>query len=171
MTKTLGNTDANGTKKNVKDVKFWGNGDAWQLICKASSEDEGWMKSTKAYEIPGVGVVMQTTTQQENSEIISPMMDGMGMYEIEEEEEEEEEHADHEDEDDDEDEGSIIDGEVEADEVQFMTAKNGSYAIADALVFIPGTRIQRVYLGNVLVERKIVAMTEPEENSSGLTFF
>jgi len=62
--KTYGNTCANGTKKNVKDVKFWGNGDLFELISKASSESEGWMKSTKAMEIPGVGVVVQVTTQQ-----------------------------------------------------------------------------------------------------------
>ena len=62
--KTFGNTCANGTKKNVKDVKFWGNGDLFELISKASSESEGWMKSTKAMEIPEVGVVIQVTTQQ-----------------------------------------------------------------------------------------------------------
>jgi hypothetical protein len=62
--KTYGNTCANGTKKNVKDVKFWGKGDLFELISKASSENEGWMKSTKAMEIEGVGVVVQVTTQQ-----------------------------------------------------------------------------------------------------------
>lgn len=45
--KSLHNTDANGAKKNVKDIIFWGNGDTFQLISKASSEAEGWMKSTK----------------------------------------------------------------------------------------------------------------------------
>lgn len=63
--KTLKNTDASGTTKNVKDVQFWGNGDTFQLICKASSESEGWMKSTKAMEVPG-GCVVQVTTQQRN---------------------------------------------------------------------------------------------------------
>ena len=46
--KTLHNTDANGATKNVKDIVFWGNGDTFKLISKASSELEGWMKSTKA---------------------------------------------------------------------------------------------------------------------------
>lgn len=62
--KSLGNTDSNGTKKNVPDVAFWGNGDSFKLICKAHSKSEGWMKSTKAMEIEGVGCVVQVTTQQ-----------------------------------------------------------------------------------------------------------
>ena len=65
--KTLGNTDANGATKNVKDIVFWGNGDAWKLLGKASSKNEGWMKSSKAYEIPLVGCIVQVTTQQGNN--------------------------------------------------------------------------------------------------------
>jgi acetyl/propionyl-CoA carboxylase alpha subunit len=64
MNKTLVNTDANGASKNVKDIVFWGNGDTFKLISKASSVAEGWMKSTKAMEIEGVGCVVQITTQQ-----------------------------------------------------------------------------------------------------------
>ena len=45
--KSLHNTCSNGATKNVKDIIFWGNGDTFQLISKASSEAEGWMKSTK----------------------------------------------------------------------------------------------------------------------------
>ena len=63
--KTLHNTDASGTERNVPDVKKWGNPDAWKLLCKASSEYEGWMKSTKAMQVHG-GVLVQTTTQQRN---------------------------------------------------------------------------------------------------------
>jgi hypothetical protein len=48
MNKTLSNTDASGAKQNVKDIKIWGDGDMFKLLCKASSESEGWMKSTKA---------------------------------------------------------------------------------------------------------------------------
>jgi hypothetical protein len=65
MSKSLHNTDVNGTKKNVSDVKVFGDGDTWQLICKASSENEGWMKSTKAMDC-GTGCVVQVTTQQRN---------------------------------------------------------------------------------------------------------
>lgn len=65
MSKTLGNTCANSTTKNVKDIVFWGNGDTFKLISKASSEAEGWMKSTKAMQA-GTSVVIQVTTQQRN---------------------------------------------------------------------------------------------------------
>jgi hypothetical protein len=62
--KTLNNTTSNGATKNVKDIEFWGNGDTFKLISKASSKLEGWMKSTKAMEIKGSGCVIQVTTQQ-----------------------------------------------------------------------------------------------------------
>lgn len=62
--KTLHNSNASGASKNVKDIVFWGDGDTFKLISKASSAKEGWMKSTKAMEIEGVGVVIQVTTQQ-----------------------------------------------------------------------------------------------------------
>jgi len=61
------NTDANGAKKNVKDIVFWGDGDTFKLISKASSEAEGWMKSTKAMQA-GNHVVVQVTTQQRNTD-------------------------------------------------------------------------------------------------------
>jgi len=64
MKKSLGSTDINGAKKNVRDIVVFGNGDAFKLICKASSKTEGWMKSTKAMPIHGLGCVVQVTTQQ-----------------------------------------------------------------------------------------------------------
>lgn len=67
MEKTLINTTASQAKDNVKDIVFWGNGDTFKLISKASSVAEGWMKSTKAMEIEGVGCVVQVTTQQGNN--------------------------------------------------------------------------------------------------------
>jgi hypothetical protein len=85
MPKTLGNTDVNKAKTNVPDLRVFGDGDMFKLLCKASSESEGWMKSTKAMEIPGVGCVVQVTTQQRNPD--------------------------------------------------------GSYAIAEALTFVPGVRV------------------------------
>ena len=63
--KSLHNTCANGATKNVKDIVFWGDGDTFKLISKASSEAEGWMKSTKAMQC-GSDVVVQVTTQQRN---------------------------------------------------------------------------------------------------------
>lgn len=62
-TKSLGNTDVNGAKKNVSDLVTYGSEDLFQLLCKASSKNEGWMKSTKAMEVPN-GCVVQVTTQQ-----------------------------------------------------------------------------------------------------------
>ncbi|MCP4591665.1 MAG: hypothetical protein GY842_13070 [bacterium] len=63
MDKTLNNTDVNQAKDQVSDLQTYGNGDMFKLLCKASSKAEGWMKSTKAMEIPGVGCVVQVTTQ------------------------------------------------------------------------------------------------------------
>jgi len=67
--KTLGNTDTDTVTKNVSDVKFWGDGSMFKLLSKASSQKEGWMKSTKAMEIEGVGCVVQITTQQRNNDL------------------------------------------------------------------------------------------------------
>lgn len=63
--KTLHNTNASGATKNVPDIKIWGDGDTFKLICKASSEKEGWMKSTKAMQTPQ-GCIVQVSTQQRN---------------------------------------------------------------------------------------------------------
>ena len=65
MSKTLKNSDISGARKNVKDIVVVGNGDTFALVCKAHSEAEGWMKSTKACEVPG-GCIVQVTTQQRN---------------------------------------------------------------------------------------------------------
>lgn len=45
---------------------FFGKEDLFVLMSKASSDSEGWMKSTKACEILGVGCIVQVTTQQRN---------------------------------------------------------------------------------------------------------
>ncbi len=65
--KTLHNSDISGARANVLDLKVFGDGDLFVLLAKASSEGEGWMKSTKAMEIPGVGCVVQVTTQQHDN--------------------------------------------------------------------------------------------------------
>ena len=64
--KTLNNTNIEETKTAVSDVQVYGNGDLFQLICKASSKKQGWMKSTKAMDI-GTGVIIQVTTQQNDN--------------------------------------------------------------------------------------------------------
>ncbi len=65
MEKTLDAVNIEDVKKKVSDVKVFGNGDLFQLIAKASSEEQGWMKSTKAMPT-GTGCVIQVTTQQKN---------------------------------------------------------------------------------------------------------
>lgn len=66
MSKTLHNSDVSGAKQNVKDIRVVGNGDLFKLLAKASSEEEGWMKSTKAMQISNCGCLVQVTTQQRN---------------------------------------------------------------------------------------------------------
>lgn len=65
--KTLHNSDISEAQVNVPDIKKIGDGDMFRLLCKASSQNEGWMKSTKAMQVPG-GCVVQVTTQQKNSD-------------------------------------------------------------------------------------------------------
>ena len=67
--KTLDNISIEDVKSKVPDVKVIGNGDTFRLLCKTSSNSEGWMKSSKAMEIPGVGCVVQVTTQQKSNVI------------------------------------------------------------------------------------------------------
>lgn len=67
-TKSLSNTNIEDVKKTTSDLKVTGNGDLFQLIAKASSAQQGWMKSTKAMQIPGIGCVVQVTTEFRNKE-------------------------------------------------------------------------------------------------------
>lgn len=62
--RSLHNLNAAEAMRNAPDLKIAGNGDLWQVLCKASSQRQNWMKSTKAMEIPGVGCLVQVTTQQ-----------------------------------------------------------------------------------------------------------
>jgi len=52
-------------KRSPNDVKVSGNPDLWVLICKASSESEGWMKSTKAMQMPS-GCLVQVSTKEDS---------------------------------------------------------------------------------------------------------
>jgi len=64
--KSLDVTSGADAAGKVGDIKFFGDPDTWRLICKASSKSQGWMKSTKAMEVPGCGCLVQVTTQQRN---------------------------------------------------------------------------------------------------------
>jgi hypothetical protein len=65
--KSLDVVDIADAQSKVTDIKVVGNGDMFQLLCKASSKEQGWMKSTKACEIPGMGCLVQVSTQQGDS--------------------------------------------------------------------------------------------------------
>jgi hypothetical protein len=105
--KTLGNTDVNGAKKNVKDIVVFGDGDTFKLLCKASSQSEGWMKSTKVMYVPGQGCVVQVTTQQRNPD--------------------------------------------------------GSYAIAEALTFVPNVALAEEITDGVVTSRYLEPISEGED--------
>ena len=63
--KDLGITEVRGAKANIPDIQVYGDGDAFALLCKASSKEQGWMKSTKVCNVPN-GCIVQVTTQQKN---------------------------------------------------------------------------------------------------------
>jgi len=63
MKKTLDVRTVQDAKEKINDIEVVGNGDMFQLLCKASSKSQGWMKSAKAMETP-MGCVVQVTTQQ-----------------------------------------------------------------------------------------------------------
>ncbi len=65
--KDLGITEVRGAKANISDLVVYGDGDTFALLCKASSQEQGWMKSTKVCNIPG-GCIIQVTTQQQNGD-------------------------------------------------------------------------------------------------------
>ena len=65
--KMLDISEVKGAKKNISDLVVYGDGDTFKLLCKASSKNQGWMKSTKVCNVPS-GCIVQVTTQQENSD-------------------------------------------------------------------------------------------------------
>ena len=116
--KTLNNSDVKQARKQVPDLQVFGDGDLFKLISKASSEAEGWMKATKAMDIPGVGCLVQVTTQQRNPD--------------------------------------------------------GSYALAEALTFVPGVEVRVTELdqsepGKAIVKgRCLQKVSPPPEGTRGL---
>lgn len=63
--KDLGITEVRGAKANISDLVVYGDGDTFALLCKASSKEQGWMKSTKVCNVDN-GCIVQVTTQQKN---------------------------------------------------------------------------------------------------------
>ena len=65
MEKDLGISEIKQAKDNIKDLVVYGDGDTFRLLCKASSQEQGWMKSTKVCNLID-GCIVQVTTQQRN---------------------------------------------------------------------------------------------------------
>ena len=63
--KDLAISEERGAKANISDIVIYGDTDTFGLLCKASSQEQGWMKSTKVANVPG-GCIVQVTTQQKN---------------------------------------------------------------------------------------------------------
>lgn len=53
--------------EKINDIEIFGNTDSFKLMCKASSKEQGWMKSTKICNVPN-GCIMQVSTQQKNQD-------------------------------------------------------------------------------------------------------
>jgi hypothetical protein len=94
--KDLGITEVKKAKENISDLVVYGDGDTFALLCKASSQEQGWMKSTKVCNVAN-GCIVQVTTQQRNFD--------------------------------------------------------GSYAVAEALTFVPG-----INLDNTVEPRRLIAI-------------
>lgn len=65
--KSLDVANVEDAKQKVSDIKVIGDGDSFKVFCKASSESQGWMKSTKVCNLPN-GCLVQVSTQQRNQD-------------------------------------------------------------------------------------------------------
>ena len=61
------------------DLKVWGDEDLFTLLSKVSSKEEGWVKTTEAMEIPGVGCVVQVTTERLNADGTYSLASALGL--------------------------------------------------------------------------------------------
>lgn len=61
--KPVSNTNPEEAKASIPDLKLHGNPNIWVCISKASSEEQGWMRSTKAMCVTGLGVLVQVSTE------------------------------------------------------------------------------------------------------------
>lgn len=65
MSKTLNVTNQEEVKERVSDVEIFGK-NLFLCASKASSKNEGWMKSTKICNLPN-GMIVQVSTQQNDN--------------------------------------------------------------------------------------------------------
>ena len=54
---------AEDAKAKVNDIEVFGDPDLWQLLCKESSESQGWVEETKVMQM-NTGCLVQVSTQQ-----------------------------------------------------------------------------------------------------------
>lgn len=60
--KTLSITDMAQARTSVPDLVVSGDPGAWEVVCKASSVAQGWMRSTKRMAVAG-GTLYQVSTE------------------------------------------------------------------------------------------------------------
>ena len=64
MGKPVDVVNTEDAKNKISDFFSVGDPDLWVLVAKAGSKSQGWMKSTKAMQIDGVGIVIQVSTEK-----------------------------------------------------------------------------------------------------------
>lgn len=67
MKRDLAISEERGAKANISDLVIYGDTDTFKLLCKASSEDQGFSKSTKVCNVVG-GCIIQVSTMQRNDD-------------------------------------------------------------------------------------------------------
>lgn len=76
MNRDLNISEIHAAKENIKDLQVYGDGDTFHLLCKASSQEQGFMKSTKVCNVTG-GCIVQVTTQQLNPDGTSSVAEAL----------------------------------------------------------------------------------------------
>lgn len=71
MTRDLSNENTASASSSTGDIKVSGNPDAWELVCKASSASQGWMKSTKRMRVDGGWLYQVTTEHRVNGAVVA----------------------------------------------------------------------------------------------------
>ena len=56
------NKNTTEARQTTSDLETFGNPDVWELVCKASSKEQGWMKSTKRMRV-ATGYIYQVSTE------------------------------------------------------------------------------------------------------------
>lgn len=65
--RALDNHDMQSATASTPDIVVSGNPGAWEVVGKASSKEQGWMKSTKRMRVDG-GYLYQATTEHRHAD-------------------------------------------------------------------------------------------------------